>query len=250
MKKLETINLARLSVLEFGQHVKSIATNINLLGAGFVTDTTLSNYLSVLNTKSIDYDKAMLQIAKSDETAKIVLADDKRDTAIKATLRQLSVFELSEDPLELLSYESLNTLFKVYKDVQTWNFEEESNGIDNLVNDLKSTKYAAHITKLKMTAFVTRIETNNTAFKTLFAGRTQETVGKVVYDVKVMRADIKTVYNDMAEYVLSMSKAKDIAQYNSPLNVINTVRKYYADLLAKRKPAKKGETVVPIEPMP
>jgi hypothetical protein len=53
MKQLQTLSLTRLSVLEFGQHLKSILENINLLGAGFITDTVLVNYLQTLGTSLV-----------------------------------------------------------------------------------------------------------------------------------------------------------------------------------------------------
>ncbi|MBC7523657.1 MAG: hypothetical protein H7239_04375 [Flavobacterium sp.] len=250
MKEIHKLNLSRLTVLEFGQHIKSTLQNINLLGAGFITDVVLTSYLSKLNLKMVDYDKAMLQISKSDETAKIVEADIKRDNAISAATRQLSVFELSENPAEVLAYESLKTVFKTYGGIQSWNFEEESNGIDNLVVELGSTKYAPHIALVNMGSFVTRIDARNTDFKTLFDGRTQEVSIKVVYDTKVMRNDLKTSSDDMNNYVLSMAKAQNTDQYNRSLDVINTVRKYYSDLLAKRKPATKDAKIDEIPPMP
>lgn len=249
MKEIHKLNSGLLTVLEFGQHIKSTLQNIVLLGVGFITDTVLNNYLAQLTAKMVDYDKAMLQIKKSDETAKIVAADKLRDNAISATTRQLSVFEYAEDPAELLAYESLKTVFKTYNGIQSWNFEEETNGIDNLLTDLSNTKYAPHITLLGMGGLVSRITARNTEFKTIFAGRTQEVSVKVVYDTKAMRADIKTVNDDMNNYVLSMAKAQNTDQYNKSLDIINTVRKYYSDMLARRKPAAKGEKVEEIPPM-
>ncbi len=62
MKRLETVNLTHLSVLEFGQHIKSILTNIGQLGKNFVTDAPLIKYLKNLETQMQQYDKAMLQV--------------------------------------------------------------------------------------------------------------------------------------------------------------------------------------------
>src|SRR5436190_512911 len=100
MKKLETLALSRLSVLGFGQHVTSVCEGLPLTGVGSIADEVLINFISTLNSKLINYDKAMLQIAKSDETAKIAVADKERDTAITATLRMLSVYELSNNSAE------------------------------------------------------------------------------------------------------------------------------------------------------
>lgn len=249
MKSLTTLALTRLFVLEMGQHVKSITSGIDGLGENFITDPLFQNYMTLLKDSSAEYDKAMLKIMKSDETAKISAADAVRDKAIAAALRQLGVFELSDNEAELQAYESLHNLFNTYKGIQKWNFEEESNGIDNLLVDLNDPKYTAHIATLSLANFITRIQTANDTFKTLFAGRTQEVASKEVFDTKALRADLTTKYTLFTEYVLTMARALDTDLYNQPLNIINTVRKYYADLLAKRKGTKTEENTEPIPPM-
>lgn len=247
MKALQILNLTRLTILEFGQHIKTVVQNIIKLGN--TTDPVLLQYLATINEQLDEYDKAMLQIRKSDETLKIVAADLKRDNTLSAMLRQLSVYELSESEAEVEVYTSLNTLFKAYNGLQKWNFEEETNGIENLVSDLNNSKYQPLIVALNMTGFVTRLNNNNNAFKILFDGRIQEVADKVVYSTKVLRTNLKNTYVDMNDYVLAMSKAKDNEEFNKSLDVINAVRKYYADLLAKRKPAKDTKVEDEIPPM-
>ena len=249
MKSLAHLPLYRMFVLEMGQHVKSIINGIDDLGENFITDPLLQNYMNLLKSSSAEYDKAMLKIMKSDETAKISAADDVRDKAIAATLRILSAFELSDNETELQAYFSLHNLFNTYKGIQKWNFEEESNGIDNLLVDLSDPKYTAHIATVSLSNYISRIQTANEHFKTLFAGRIHETATKEVFDTKVLRADLTTKYTLMTEYVLNMARATDTDLYNLPLNIINTVRKYYADLLAKRKGTKTEESTEPIPPM-
>ena len=249
MKSLVNLMMSRLQVLEAGQHVKSVVKGIEDLGSGFITDTIFQNYLTKTKDASTEYDKALVKVMKSDETAKIVAADDVRDKAITAAQRYLNVFELSEDETEHLAYASLHTLFNTYKGIQKWNFEEESNGIDNLLVDLSTEKYQTHLSELHMQDYIDRIQTANDTFKELFAGRTQEQANKEYFDTKALRDELQLQYNTLIEYVLVMAKATDTDLYNKPLDVINTVRKYYADLLAKRKGSKKEETAEPIPPM-
>jgi hypothetical protein len=247
MKELQSLNIARLSNLEFGQHAKSVLNGITTLNNA--TDEGFTNYLAQLATNSNNYDRAMIQVQKSDETEKIVQADQLRDKAVTALNRYLRVFELSENEEEVLAYKSLNTLLKTYRGIQSWNFEEESNGIDNLLNDLNEGKYLASVALLNMTSYVNRLATRNNEFKNLFAGRTQEVALKEVFDVKKLRNNLKTTYSDLADYVLSMSKSKNTDEFNKALDLINTVRKYYSDLLAKRKATTKNTPETPIPPM-
>jgi Family of unknown function (DUF6261) len=194
MKPLQTLSLTRLSVLEFGQHIKSMLSNIDLLGQDFISDPVLAHYLQTLRNEMATYDKAMLPVAKSDETAKIATADKHRDNAVSALTRQLWVYEISDDDAELAAYDSLSTLFDTYYEIQKWNFEEETNGIDHLLADLLNTKYKPNVELLQMLRYVNRLEAANTSFKNLFMARTKEAAGKPKYDVPTMRKAIKTVY--------------------------------------------------------
>ena len=249
MKTLTSLSIGRLQLLEVGQHMKSVLKGIDELGAGLITDAILTDYLSKTDQASNQFDKGLLKIMKSDETAKIVEADAVRDKALNATLRYLDVFEISEDAAERDAFASLNTLFKTYKGIQKWNFEEESNGIDNLLADLQDAKYLAHVGTLHMDAYIVRVKTTNEKFKTLFAGRTQEKASKEYFDTKALRDELVAIYYDLTEYVAVMARATGQEQYTKTLDVINAVRKYYADLLAKRKGTKKGEMEEPIPPM-
>lgn len=249
MKKLVPLTMSRLQNLEVGQHVKSVLKGIDDLGSGLVTDSVLQQYLAKIAEASQLYDKALLKTTKSDETLKISNADMERDKAITAFQRQLSVYELSEDDTELDAYTSLNTLMKTYKNIQRWNLEEESNGIDNLIEDLSAGKYTAHIATLHMQNLQDRVKSTNEKFKTVFTTRTNESVHTEYYDTKALREDLTLKYQVMTEYVLNLSIAHDSDTFNKPLDVINVVRKYYADLIAKRKGGQKGESETTIPPM-
>ena len=52
MKVLAPLNSARLTVLEFGQHTKSVHKGIGLLGNALITDTVFTQYLASLNTQN------------------------------------------------------------------------------------------------------------------------------------------------------------------------------------------------------
>lgn len=236
MKKLESLNIARLSNLEFGQHTKSIYTNLKERNgtAVTITDTIFGQYLVELNLKNLTYDKAMVQIAKSDETIKIAKADANRDKELICMYRYLTVFEFSSDDERLSAHASLNTLFDKYRGMQEWNYEKQTNGIDNLIADLESDRYQSSVDLLGMTTYVTAVKTSNNNFKTLFNGRTVEAISKEVFDVKELKKDLKDSYTKTIEYVLSMARALDNTEFNESLIVINSVRKYYSDMLARR----------------
>ena len=67
--------------------------------------------------------------------------------------------------------------------------------------------------------------------------------------MSVERKELKAVYDDFADYVLNLAKANSNVSYVDMLSRIDIVRKYYSDLLARRKPSKTDGTPTPIPPM-
>lgn len=236
MKNLHEVSLSRMSNLELGQHVKSARTGI--IGSSEISDAILLNYLSKTETSSAAYERAMVQVAKNDETVKIDAADARRDLAIRAFLRFVSVFKYSEDQDELDAHASINTLCKKYDDMSDWNLEKETNGIDNLVAELEEGKYAQHIAKIGAGAYVLRMKTTNLELKTLFDGRSQDRTDEEVFDIKKLKNTLRADYRETADYILAMAKATNSEQFTKALDALNVIRKYYADLLAQRRPVK------------
>src|SRR5882757_2533294 len=107
MSVLMKLNVARLSVVEFGQHNKTILEGLQPDGDGFINDPILIGYVNALENKSTIYDGAILQVLKSDETARIVSADKDRDVAVSAAWRMINAHELSEVTAELDAVASL-----------------------------------------------------------------------------------------------------------------------------------------------
>src|SRR6478752_2014010 len=115
LKNLEKLNLKRLTVLELGQHIKTTWEGMSQLDEGLITDENLITYMDRTESQLGDYDRAMIQQSKSDETAKIIKADKERDNAVTAMFRMLKVHELSADPAKHEAFVSLNSLFNSYK---------------------------------------------------------------------------------------------------------------------------------------
>ena len=85
-----------------------------------------------------------------------------------------------------------------------------------------------------MDRYVTRMKNTNEAFKPLFSGRMVATAMTETYDMKVLRTALLNKYSDFAKYVLAMAKATDNPLFASALTLLNTARKYYDDMVAKR----------------
>ncbi len=231
MKSLNSIPMTRLTVIKFGEFVKETLRTVDALGV--ITEPFAKAYHDRLLTESDTYQLAMVNHAKSDETAKIAAADTARDLALSAFFRQLSVYELSDNSNELDSYNSLKNMITNYDGIIRADYAQETGMIDNLVVDLNSSKHAAHISALNMDSLVSRMDIANNNFKALFLGRSQEAIGVVKYDVKDLRKKMKIAYELFANYILTLSQAENTPIWNHLLDAVNVVRKYYSDELAK-----------------
>lgn len=95
-----------------------------------------------------------------------------------------------------------------------------------------------------MDKYVSRLQNANEAFKPLFSGRMVGTAMTETYDMKTLRTGLLNKYSDFAKYVLAMAKATDNPLFANALNLLNTARKYYDDMVAKRT-APKAEKAKP-----
>jgi hypothetical protein len=223
-----------LSNLEIGEHVDSIVKNIEILGSTLISDPVLTNYLVQLTARNAAFSEGLMPPKKSDETAKIAKADEKRDIATRMLFQQLKVYKYVENPLEQEAYASLKNIFNTYRGIHRWNFEKQTAGMDNLLTSLQEPVYVAHLDWLDMTAKVARLTTANEAFKAAFNKRMQEKISTPSYDMKQLRKEMQQTYEDTINYVLAMAKAHDTEQFNKTLEVINLLRDYYGNLIAKR----------------
>ena len=234
-KELQALSIGHLTNLEAGQVVKRNLTDIATVPVAEITDAILKAYLTSLATKEVNYDKALVQVQKNDETIKLVAADEKRDISVVALGAAIHLGRLSDVPAEVLAATSLHTLFKTYENLQHLNYEAESNGVDNIGKDLINIKYAPFVTLLGINKYVVRLQTDNDVFKALYSGRTVGIATTEVYSTKLLRNDLQLNYGKFTSYLLSMAINVDTPQYNDVLALVNAGRKKYADLLAIRE---------------
>ena len=241
-KELEPLSISDLTNLEVGQLLNRHLAEIGKLspsqnapadGAQF-TDGPLNAYLGRLTSAQTAFKLALVKVQKNDETVKVELADKGRDKAVSAFNRAIKTSLLSENTKEVDAAKSLNTLLKSFKKLQHLNFEAESIAIDQMVVELRKENYLSKVELLNLGQFVTRLKAANDSFKTLYEGRTEGVVLTVSYNAKSLRKALMKEYKYFADYVVSMARAHDTAEFNSILLWLNNTRKEYADLLARR----------------
>jgi hypothetical protein len=232
--KLEALRLAGLTNMEAGQFIRRNLEDLATIDQALLIDVPFNAYVQGITQQKELYESALAQVRKNEETEKIDLADKDRDKATDAFGRVLKLYAISDDPDEVEASRGLGIVFKNFKDIASMNYEAETLAIDKLVKELESPAHAVKIDKLNMGRYVTRLKTTNEAFKTLFGNRMVSTASTESYDMKIVRADLMKKYTDFANYVLAMAKALESPLFLQSLSIMNTARKYYSDLLARR----------------
>jgi hypothetical protein len=223
----------RLDNLSFGELIKRLNEDFGKLPENTLTDVPAKNYLAGLATRSAVFDKALIKITFNEESKKIADSDQVRDLSVFSLWKAVKVFKTSDVVSEKEAARVILSVLNNYKGLANFDYEKESNGIDNLINDLESTTYNNHVTTLNLGRYITRLKTDNAAFRALFAGRVSIIAGKEVLDCKALRKDLQEYYNEFCLYIQAMANASATpAQFITALTLINTVRKYYADKLA------------------
>jgi hypothetical protein len=239
--ELEDLTSSRLPVMEAGQLTIRCITDLGTIDESLKTDVPYNNYTEKLSIKSELYFGALAQVRKREETELIFNADNRRDKTIGSFGMAIRLHLAAADPEEAEVARGLNILFNTYKNIAKLPYEAESLAIDKFVAELNKPVYSEKIAILHMQKYVNNMAEANEAFKNLFSQRLQGVASTEVFDIKSIRAEMLTVYNDFCEYVLAMAKATELPLFVNSLNLINTARKYYADLMARRQGTTEGE---------
>ena len=163
--------------------------------------------------------------------------DSVRDTAYRALMKALEAAELSIDADEVKAAEKLKEVMKRYPGVVRANYDRETGLIENLVTDLKSAECTAAVTKLKLAAAITRLETANTAFGDCYHNRYKS--GRAVDDLKELRVAIDDAIDKVLLRVVALNELDPgeaitalIQHYNNYVHDRHTVIKQHKNSTA------------------
>lgn len=231
--ELELLQVSRLSNLEAGQLIQRHVDDFSALLPA-PTDAPLVAYVGTLETKNKAYGESLSLVRKDEYTTKVTGADAARDLAISNLGKALDLHETSDLPAEAEAAAGLQLVFRSYKNLAAWNYEAETRGIDAMLDDLASTANASRVTSLGIQRYVDKLSSTNVAFKTIFATRSSTQATTPGHDAKQLRADLFATYKELANYLVAMANALGTGEFTTPLALVNTQRKYYADVLARR----------------
>ena len=188
-------------------------------------------------------DEALNRPLTKEGTHDLEQLDGVRDKAYRALMKAVGLAKLSEDADEVRAAEKVAEVARRYRNVVDSNYDKESGLVKNLVADLKSAECTAAVTKLKLTAAITRLETANTAFDDRYHNRYKG--GKNVDDMRALRTAVNKAIDEAFERVAALDNLDPsekitalIQHYNNYVHDRETVIKQRETTNAKANDAK------------
>ncbi|MGT2846125.1 DUF6261 family protein [Streptococcus massiliensis] len=239
--KIIDFRLGHLRHAEFSQFIARFLDDVEKENLDVKKEDVLSRLLATLKSKLPAYQASLGQVRASEKSASITEADQLRDEDFQALRDAIKPYRSSRRENEKAAYKTLDLLFDQYKKASQVSYEEETALLNSLLDKLKQADYQAAVEVLALGRFVTNLTESQAAFDKVFSERSQEKLAKVSYDTKQLRKDLVAPYQQLCDYVAILVQVKDDELYQKTLNLLNNSRKYYADVLARRKGLNKKE---------
>ncbi len=208
MKKISTIRLVNARNGEhfsFHEYILSVLTEAQATQLGFAP--LRAAYAALFGKEN----EAYIISRALDDTKIIEEADKKRDNRFLYLKQSAETARLSPEAEEQAAGESLSLLFATYADAYKLGYTENSAQITNLIADLRSEKYAAHVATLGLTAKVDALDEANEEFKQVFGSRTSEKVNrKETVGMKVIRPEVDDAYRACVEVINALEVVNEV----------------------------------------
>ncbi len=223
MKEINDIGLARMNN---GAHFTFVS---NIL-ARAESDTAVTNkaaeqFKAFKATVSAE-DEVLKVSQKSLLTDEIAKADDDRDALYAGYKKAVEGFRAMPIADMAQAAKILYQHIKDYKINTSDQLDKETGLLVNFIADLEE-KYAAQVTKLGLTAFITNMKEANERVRTLTLQRTNEKMGVGVGALKKARIATDNAYRALVKMVNALALVFGEKDYASFIDYVNTEITHY-----------------------
>lgn len=226
--------------ISFYQFIASQVNHINELGDTVLTDTDLRQILAILLTLANDFNKVILQVKKSIKTDDIVAAKKCRDKCFSALKVGIKNAQYSTDADVLRAAAGLAILIKTCGNISRMALEEGYGATEVLIEELEGATYKPMVDKLILTPVVDRLKSRNTRLVDLYESRRDDYLSKDEVKSVDLRRDVTLQYQLLCGYILLKVRLSNDAQYHEALQIINAIRKEFAEVVARHKATRKN----------
>ena len=245
MKKLISLDVARLHHAEFGQLIVRFFEDFDSSDLDQNTDPDFKRLFDALQAQIPTYNNALNQIRANEESQKIAELDAERDADLQSLRDGLKPYKNAKTQAEKDAYNAIKILINEYKGVEDNTYEEETNKLNSLVNRLLSSDYSSHVAALGLVKFINHLADSNTAFNDLFSHRSYQISQKITYEVKTLRKNLREDYNKMTNYISALAPVKEDTYYKDILTIINNGRSYFSTVVVSRRTGNKNNVEKP-----
>lgn len=226
--------------ISFYQFIVSQVSHINELGDAVLTDADLRQILAILLSLADDFNKVILQVQKSMKTDDIIAAKQSRNRCFSALKVGVKNAQYTTDADMLQAVAGLTILIKTYGNISRMALESGSGYTEKLLEELEGATYKPMVDKLSLSPVVIRLKKENTRLIDLYESRRDDYMGKDDVKSVDLRRDVTRQYQLLCSYILLKIQLSNDAQYHEALQIINTIRKEFAEIVARHKTARKN----------
>jgi hypothetical protein len=196
-KKINKLQLRGDAHFQFHTEFKDLLGKITLAPEVLQLAPLLAKYMDFYKIE----DEGLKKIRKSAITNQIQEADKARDEIFTGMAEQNKSLLKHFEPAKRNAAERLQIVFNTYGNVAIKSLNEETSGVYNLLQDLRSDKYLADTTAAGLLDWAKELETRNAAFETLIKQRDTETADKTDVNLKEARANLDAVYDEITDII-------------------------------------------------
>lgn len=236
MKHIASFNIARLRVEEDFGFLKLILSETSNLPKDDTSEDdrpVISSHSAkassplTASTASFEaavnaFDDALKDSATTPSTTIAAEADTARDNAWRGANNYLKAMTAHPSDLVRQTAIETKTLFDKYGAPTTLPQTEESGILHNLLQDLKAID-SSKLTSLAFEAWLTNLETCETAFLSAVSQRTEEAAARQVGIVKESRQTADNAYRSLIELVNALTVVNGEAPYATFIDHVNAI---------------------------
>ena len=231
MKEIIDINIQRMNN---GAHFTFVSNILARAEADTTVKGKASELISNLKTAVSTEDEALKISQKSLLTDEIAKADSDRDTLYAGYKKAVEGFLAMPIADMAQAAKILSQHIKDYKINTTDQLDKETGLLVNFISDLED-KYAAHVAKLGLTAFVTSLKEANERVRTLTLQRTNEKMGVTVGALKTARTASDDAYRALVKMVNALALVFGEKDFTAFIDYVNTEITHYKREVLGRK---------------
>lgn len=243
MKEIYDINIQRMNN---GAHFTFVSNILARAEADTAVKGKASELVSNFKAAVAAEDEALKISQKSLLTDEIAKADSDRDALYAGYKKAVEGFLAMPIADMAQAAKILSQHIKDYKINTADQLDKETGLLVNFISDLED-KYAAQVSKLGLTAFVTNLKEANERVRTLTLQRTNEKIGITVGALKTARTASDDAYRALVKMVNALALVFGEKDYTAFIDYVNTeITHYKREVLGQKAsaPSTSGNSAV------